>query len=1252
MDQKSLNENNEQYILKARMKNSGPYVNWCQAEDDMLSKLCELGDTIPSIAKLLKRSDNDIEARIKHLGITREENIKLENTRKNQVYQIIRYWRNSLADMEKMGLSPSKMKQGERFETHIFKNAQLPLNKIQKFFDKAEVESKKRWISNQQKITKEEPCINTLQVIIAPYTIHKHYEHGKKINDKSPDEVFPLWLVADVTREGKLVLSSENIYPWIERRCLTPNENYVNYPIIGDIAQVDNFYRQKKDLFSSGKLNWENLFLFAEELFFSILNKGDNILPSQNYSLSNAGYILSAREVFEASKNIITTYDQYLFDKNKKIPPLLEELCSLKENGYFKDKAIEELFIASQYHLGQMENRHPLSESQRIALSYLCDHENNNIFTINGPPGTGKTSLLLSIIASRWVESAIQKKPPSILVAASTNNLAVTNILNHFKQKINFDSTGESTRWLPDFNSYGLYLAPTNKAKECEERGYLYRLKEKGSGSIEKLYTQDYQLHAKDYFLKQFNDYYQRSDVDILCCQEFLHNLLIEKQAFMKKVINSVHELYIAQKDIKHRFGSIEELNDVIFKKTSQKKLLETQLNEIIELQASWFSYKTTHIGWLRLLAWLPSVRSLLVDKVKLFTSKHHHFFSENLSHIDLADDVFSEKIKQSKLELQTIDAYLKELTLSKNAHEQFIKNKMLLDKQLGFEFSIDHLFDFANNDNLLCKIDTTLRYDLFLLATHYWEAGWLLECEMMKSLVSAYSAEDRKKYWEIQAMLTPCFVTTLHSGPGFFQHKTSAQHFDTLDNFIDLLIIDEAGQVMPAIAGAMISTAKKVLLVGDTQQIEPIFSLTEGIDLANAKKFGLCIDEREYEALKNKGILCSGNSTNGNSYGNLIVVGQRKSKYHLKEQKYPGMMLKEHRRCAKEIISYCNELCYNNQLLLMAEEKTCCFPRMGYAHVKGREERLGTSRFNKHEAETIAAWIVKNQNKILTSCDAKTLDECLGIVTPFAVQANAIRSALHKYNLYLKTVGTIHSLQGGEKDIIIFSPVYTAAENQGTFFFDKSPNMLNVAVSRAKTAFIVFGDIDIFDPRKGNQPSSVLAKYLLSHEENEITDIIQTKFRKIADHEIEQINSLVRHREILAESFVRTNKELNIVSPFLRIKAIESDAICDRINKYSSKIVINIYTDPTLNKGHFNEFKNAKEILTNAGANVILVNRVHSKIITIDDRIIVEGSFNWLSASRHEGFDREECSIIYTGKHVSRFILEAIEPLRRKMLC
>ncbi|MCZ6029192.1 hypothetical protein O5266_28935, partial [Escherichia coli] len=54
------------------------------------------------------------------------------------------------------------------------------------------------------------------------------------------------------------------------------------------------------------------------------------------------------------------------------------------------------------------------------------------------------------------------------------------------------------------------------------------------------------------------------------------------------------------------------------------------------------------------------------------------------------------------------------------------------------------------------------------------------------------------------------------------------------LYDFADLLIVDEAGQVLPEVAAASFALAKKALVIGDTEQIPPIWSIAPAIDGGN----------------------------------------------------------------------------------------------------------------------------------------------------------------------------------------------------------------------------------------------------------------------------------------------------------------------------------------------------------------------------------------------------------------------------------
>jgi hypothetical protein len=137
---------------------------------------------------------------------------------------------------------------------------------------------------------------------------------------------------------------------------------------------------------------------------------------------------------------------------------------------------------------------------------------------------------------------------------------------------------------------------------------------------------------------------------------------------------------------------------------------------------------------------------------------------------------------------------------------------------------------------------DITLRARLFRLAVHYWEARWLLRTkETLRYFKQLRNPKDkihdewsfprvRKDRWRRYAMLTPCFVSTVYMAPRIFQSGDKEAMSPMLD-FLDVLIVDEAGQVSPEIGTAILPLAKSSLIVGDTHQIPPVHGLSRGMD-------------------------------------------------------------------------------------------------------------------------------------------------------------------------------------------------------------------------------------------------------------------------------------------------------------------------------------------------------------------------------------------------------------------------------------
>jgi superfamily I DNA and/or RNA helicase len=185
------------------------------------------------------------------------------------------------------------------------------------------------------------------------------------------------------------------------------------------------------------------------------------------------------------------------------------------------------------------------------------------------------------------------------------------------------------------------------------------------------------------------------------------------------------------------------------------------------------------------------------------------------------------------------------------------------------------------------------------------------------------------------------------------------------------------------------------------------------------------------------------------------------------------------------EIIAYCNDLVYKGKLQPCRKEseeeqrnRPVFLPPLGEIEIRADDERAAGSRRNEREAARIAEW-TKEYLEALEKRYEKKIGEILGIVTPFTAQKKAVQKALagvlgRDAGI---VVGTVHALQGAERDVVLFSPVYGQGHS-GNTFFDAGPNMMNVAVSRARDSFIVIGNPDLFSEGSG-KPSGILARHL-----------------------------------------------------------------------------------------------------------------------------------------------------------------------------
>jgi hypothetical protein len=612
---------------------------------------------------------------------------------------------------------------------------------------------------------------------------------------------------------------------------------------------------------------------------------------------------------------------------------------------------------------------------------------------------------------------------------------------------------------------------------------------------------------------------------------------------------------------------------------------------------------------------------------------------------IDINLERSTKRIEELDEELTVIETIPAKFTLFTDAWNRWRRENEAPHLTIDQLFTLETAEGETEQRCLFNWLDTHLRYELFVLATHYWEGRWLQEVDAIGIAQSDFrerrNRETQEARWRRYACLTPCFVTTMHSGASFFDYYQGQT--EQLFDFIDLLIVDEAGQVTPEVSGAMFALAKQALVVGDMLQIEPVWSIPDQVDRGNLERYKLVVSEDDYFRLKEKGITASS--------GSAMQMAQQASPYQRPGAKERGMFLAEHRRCVPEIIGYCNDLAYGGRLRPKRPSiANHPWPHMGYVHIKGKSQSAGGSRQNEREATAVTAWIAANKAQLKAHYQTD-IDNIIGVITPFAAQKQLLLDKLASEGIDIAKVGTVHALQGAERPVIIFSPVY-AIQDSGPYFFDRGPNMLNVAVSRAKDSFIVIGDMDIFDPRL-NTPSGLLAQYLFAAESNELLDAPlpeRPSPKRFTD--ADRITTLQKHRDVLARAFERAQKRLVIVSPYLRKRAVSADNIGAKVAAARARGVgVLIYVDDGFNDNlQMESAAQAADLLRRSGAEVRVCHNIHSKIICIDDEVFIEGSFNWLSAERViQDYARYETSTIHQGETAVLFIAETLEDIQAR---
>lgn len=927
--------------------------------------------------------------------------------------------------------------------------------------------------------------IDEVEITIRPYIYYSRLEHGKARLGGIPEVVTPIVSQAVLDRQGRIYPNENTVIP---RDILEPLDK--GSFSIGAVTDLDtwltnhgvpSFGKQtvgERDFDEWHLERWLVYLNYCKKMF----NKVAAGWPEEAapFQMDARWAIVKDSDVVGASKHILALYDNIrsqapsslLFEKYTSENVELPEPCLSPNSGF-------------SLRLGHASDIHPLADAQRDSLTHQLVSKHGEMLGVNGPPGTGKTTMLLSVVASLWVRAALDGGDPPVIAAASTNNQAVTNIIDAFAKDFSTGVGPFSGRWLPDIKSFGAYFPSASKEKQStgkyQTRSFFSNVEE-----------QSYLVRARDVFLTAakaaFPNHSSATSVEDICAQ--LRMLIQAGEKKLKTIEAAWLSLQKATSAMYQELGpapatSLAARQDAVSDK-------ENDLSIYTVLMDGWEEFLGNESWIYTLLSWLPPInrKRLLLAKNFLKGLWPTHFPDKRWNGIDQFTNEIQANIDSINMDLKTLNMALQCGLRVMKAYSDAVARWGIATDSLDTEIPPESR-TLAACDKVA---DTEVRFPAFLYATHYWEARWLLEMDgLLNTLVEEKKktgASALKKRWRRRMMLTPCMVSTFFMLPKEFavsRYERGEFVPDYLYDFIDLLIVDEAGQVLPEVAGASFSLARRALVIGDTLQIEPIWSMKPLVDIANLIKSNVMGHEDvrfDYNRISELGKSAAS--------GSVMEIAQRATRYHYDKDLARGMYLYEHRRCYDEIVEYCNALCYQKKLIPKRGPRgsTPGLPAMGYLHIDGKCERRGGSRANQLEAATIAEWIVRHKVMLEAKYDKK-IHEIVGVVTPFGGQVAAITKECEARGIRIgkedgeMTVGTVHSLQGAERLLVIFSPTYSREADGG--FMDRSPSMLNVGVSRAKDSFLVFGDMAIFNPSDKGSPRGLLASFLLAEKSNAI---------------------------------------------------------------------------------------------------------------------------------------------------------------------
>lgn len=291
----------------------------------------------------------------------------------------------------------------------------------------------------------------------------------------------------------------------------------------------------------------------------------------------------------------------------------------------------------------------------------------------------------------------------------------------------------------------------------------------------------------------------------------------------------------------------------------------------------------------------------------------------------------------------------------------------------------------------------------------------------------SGVSRDAIRSVWASLFMVVPVLSSTFASFARSFGSLSAGE--------IGWLLVDEAGQATPQAAVGALWRARRAVLVGDPLQLPPIISVSDAALEHMRKCFGVTShwlpNRQSAQTLADQ----------ATPWGNLI--GPRDSK------SWVGLPLVVHRRCDRPMFDLANRIAYDGAMVYGTlapshEKETKAKLLTGWIHATG----MSTGNWVDAEGDALQHLMAR------LKADGVP-DKDISVITPFQDVRRRLKTMLPEE----MTRGTIHTMQGKEAPVVIMVLGGNSSSPGARNWVVSTPNLLNVAATRAKRRFYVIGD-------------------------------------------------------------------------------------------------------------------------------------------------------------------------------------------------